>query len=422
VLRMDELTEKEQAALAAARNDWLQIGRQRAKQQEKADNMDSWFGVDKCKMSARTKQHEKGRNLQGLRSRINRIDEAILELMNQRASVARTIGQLKERLADRIYLPSREEEIFSRLENMNRGPFPTDSIKPVFREIISACRSLERSLRVAYLGPEATFTHIASREQFGHKTMFLPEQSVKDVFERVEKGDADFGVVPVENSTEGVVAHTLDMFLDSSLNISAEIILGIHHCLLSRLKEQEKIRRIYSHSQALAQCRTWLRRNLPRTPVVDAASTSEAAKLAAKDRFSAAIASAYAAEFYGLKILARNIEDQRNNFTRFFVVGRRGGERTGRDLTMIMFSLKDQPGVLYRSLEGFALRKINLTKIESRPLKGKAWEYIFFVELEGHIEDRKVAEALKDLEKKCVFVRVLGSFPRTRRISQEVVV
>jgi len=357
-----------------------------------------------------------------LRERINRIDDEILKLANQRAATAHSIGRLKEKISDRIYLPSREEEIFERLEKNNPGPFPTDSIKPVYREIISACRSLERSLRVAYLGPAATFTHIAARDQFGHKTGFIPELSVKDVFEAVEKGAADFGVVPVENSTEGVVAHTLDMFLDSNLNISAEIILGIHHCLLGKAKTVDQARRIYSHYQALAQCRSWLRKNLPNLEVLDAASTSEAARLASKDRNSAAIASAYAAEYYGLKILARDIEDLKHNYTRFFVVGKRYGEWTGNDLTMIMFSLKDQPGVLYRSLASFADRKINLTKIESRPLKGKAWEYIFFVEMEGHIEDLKVSDALKGLSQKCVFVRVLGSFPRTRRIPQEVVI
>ena len=371
-------------------------------------------------MPGKTKQAKRVSEISWLRSKINKVDEGILGLINQRAGLAQSIGRLKEKFSDRIYLPSREEEIFERLEKLNGGPFPTDSIKPVFREVISACRSLERSLRVAYFGREASFTHIAGREQFGHKTQFLSEPTVRDVFDRVEKGDADFGVVPVENSTEGVVAHTLDMFLDSTLSISAEIILGIHQCLLSKAKSMDKIKRIYSHYQALAQCRSYLRNNLPKVPVLDASSTSEAARLASKDKSAAAIASAYAAELYGLNILDRNIEDLRRNLTRFFVVGKQSGERTGADLTMIMFSLKDQPGVLYRSLACFSDRKINLTKIESRPLKGKAWEYIFFVEMEGHVEDKKVADALADLEKKCVFVRVLGSFPKTRRISQEV--
>jgi len=357
-----------------------------------------------------------------LREKINRVDEQILNLLNSRAGLARRIGKIKQEFTDQVYFPGREEQIFERLENLSAGPFPLESIKPVFREIVSACRSLERPLKVSYLGPEATFTHLASLRQFGHKTEFLPELGIKDVFERVERGEADYGVVPVENSTEGVVSHTLDMFLTSNLKIAAEMILEIHHCLLGHTKSPDKVKRIYSHPQALAQCRTWLRRNLPRVPIQEAASTSEAARLASLDKNSAAIASAYAGEYYQLKIIADRIEDLRNNFTRFLVIGKQSVERTGKDLTMAMFSLKDEPGVLFRALESFARRKINLTKIESRPLKGKAWEYVFFVEMQGHIQDQKIKEALADLEKRSVFVRVLGSFPRTRRATQEVVV
>jgi len=356
--------------------------------------------------------------LNKLREQINRIDERILVLLNQRAEVAKKIGMIKREFTDQIYFPGREEQILERLENLNSGPFPLDSIKPVFREIISACRSLERPLKVSYLGPEATFTHLASIRQFGHKTKFLPEPSIRDVFERVEKGETDYGVIPVENSTEGVVSHTLDMFLSSNLKICAEIILEIHHCLLGKGKSLDDIKKIYSHSQALAQCRTWLRKNLPRVPILDAASTAEAARLASRDKNAGAIASAYAGEYYGLKILADRIEDLRNNYTRFLVIGKQSVERTGRDLTMVMFSLKDRPGALFNSLRAFARRKINLTKIESRPLKGKAWEYVFFAEMEGHIQDKKVREALSDLEKRSVFVRVLGAFPKTRRSSE----
>ncbi len=360
--------------------------------------------------------------LQKLRQQINRVDEQILKLLNSRASLAHRIGAIKREFTDQVYFPGREEQIFERLENLNRGLFPLDSIKPVFREIISACRSLERPLKVSYFGPEATFTNLAAVRQFGHKTQFLPETGIKDVFERVERGDADYGVVPVENSTEGVVSHTMDMFLGSNLKICAEIILEIHQCLLSRVKSMDQIKRVYAHYQALAQTRTWLRRNLPGVPVLDAASTSESAKLAAAHKNSAAIASAYAGEFYGLKILADRIEDQRNNFTRFLVIGKQSVERTGKDLTMVMFSLKDRPGALFNSLQSFSRRKINLTKIESRPLKGRAWEYVFFVEMEGHVQDRKISDALKNLEKRSVFVRVLGSFPKTRRVAQEVLV
>ncbi len=364
----------------------------------------------------------KKKELKQLREKINRVDERVLDLLNSRAGLAKRIGKIKQEFTEQVYFPGREEQIFERLENLSLGPFPVESIKPVFREIISACRSLERPLKVCYFGPEATYTHLASLRQFGHKTEFIPELGIKDVFERVERGEADYGVVPVENSTEGVVSHTLDMFLSSNLKICAEIILEIHHCLLGRSKSLDRIKRIYSHTQALAQCRIWLRRNLPRAPIQEAASTSEAARLASLDRDSAAIASAYAGEYYKLKILADRIEDLQNNFTRFLVIGKQSVERTGKDLTMAMFSLKDEPGVLFRALESFAKQKLNLTKIESRPLKGKAWEYVFFVEMEGHIQEPKVKQALVDLEEKSVFVRVLGSFPRSKRAVQEVVI
>ncbi len=371
-------------------------------------------------MKEKTQKGKSSQQIDKLREAIDKIDEQILRLLNRRAEYAIRIGKLKQKASSEIYIPAREEEIFERLERLNLGKFPTESIKPVFREIISACRSLERPLRIAYLGPEATFTHISARQQFGHKAEFLAEKSITDVFDRVEKGEADYGVVPVENSTEGVVSHTLDMFLNSSLKISAEVILEIHHCLLSRADSLKKIKRIYSHAQALAQCRNWLREHLPDIPILDAASTAEAAKLASKDPSSGAIASAYAGDYYGLKILARNIEDIKNNFTRFLVIGKKDSPRSGNDLTMVMFSLRDYPGVLWKALGAFASRKINLTKIESRPLKGKAWEYVFFVEMEGHIQDRKIKQALSELEKRAVFVRVLGSFPKTKKPVQEV--
>ena len=358
--------------------------------------------------------------LKGLRKKINQTDDRMLALLNQRALLAKKIAGIKKHFSEPVYFPGREEEILERLEKINPGPFPNESIRAVFREIISACRSLERTLKVVYLGPEATFTHIATRLQFGHKAELVSEPSIKDVFEEVEKREADFGVVPVENSTEGVVSHTLDMFLSSNLRICAEIILEVHHCLLSKADSLEKLQRIYAHSQALAQCRAWVRKNLPNLPILESASTSESARLASQDESAGAIASAYAGEYYGLGVLAERIEDVHNNFTRFLVIGNQRGEKTGKDLTMIMFSLKDRPGALYQALGNFAKKKINLTKIESRPLKSKAWEYVFFVELEGHIQDQKVKNALSELEKKCIFLRVLGSFPRTRKIAQEV--
>jgi chorismate mutase/prephenate dehydratase len=273
---------------------------------------------------------------------------------------------------------------------------------------------------VAYFGPEATFTHLASRRQFGHMADFLPEQSIPEVFEDVERGKADYGVVPIENSTEGVVSHTLDMFLDSNLQIYAEIVMEVRHNLLSKRGALGKIKHLYSHRQAVAQCRQWLRKHLPAVPIEEVASTAEAAKRAAADPSAGAIASEYAADVYRLKVVERGIEDQKNNFTRFLVIGRHPGTRSGNDLTSIMFSVKDQAGILWRALGTFARRGINLTKIESRPLKGKAWEYVFFAEMDGHVSEPKVKQALKALEKYSVFVKVLGSFPKARKEYQRL--
>ena len=250
------------------------------------------------------------------RREIDRTDAKILELLNRRAVLAREIGELKKQRSQLFYLPGREEEIFERLSRLNTGPFPTGSVRPVFREIISACRSLEKRLKVAFFGLEGSFTHIAGRQQFGHSAQFLSERTVTDVFETVARGHADYGVVPIENSTEGVVTHTLDMFLDSDLTICAEVVLEIRHFLLSVDGDIRNIKRVYSHPQAIAQCRNWLRKNLPGINIHEASSTSEAARLAAVDRDAAAIASELAGDNYRLKTVARSIEDLTNNFTR----------------------------------------------------------------------------------------------------------
>ncbi len=353
-----------------------------------------------------------------VRESINRTDNKILELLNRRARLAGKIGDLKRQKSQSFYIPGREEEIIDRLRKENKGPFPSDSIHPVFREIISACRSLEKKLRVAYFGPEATFTHLASRQQFGHSASFVPERSISDVFEEVERGEVDYGVVPIENSTEGVVTHTLDMFLDADLNICAEIILEIKHHLLSYEGDINQVQRIYSHPHAVAQCRNWLRKHLPGVNVHEVASTAEAARMAAVDRDSSAIASKFAGQYYNLKTIAGNIEDLHHNFTRFLVIGPEMGPKSGRDTTSIVFSVKDRPGILYESLGHFAERGINLSKIESRPLKERPWEYVFFAEMDGHISDRAVKESLQKLEKDCLFVKVLGSFPKLRQEHQ----
>ncbi|GAB4163916.1 MAG: prephenate dehydratase [Geothermobacteraceae bacterium] len=350
--------------------------------------------------------------LQGLRARIDAIDDRILELLNERAKVVIEVGKAKKGASADFYVPSREKAIFDRLTAGNPGPFPREGVKRVFREIISASLSLEEPMKVAFLGPQATFTHVAAMQQFGHSARLVPQKSIPAVFEEVERKRAHYGVVPVENSNEGIVNHTLDMFLDSRLHIIAEILLEISHDLLSKSGELRDIRKVVSHPQALAQCRGWLEENLPGVPLVDVASTALAAQVVAEDDSAAAIASEQAGSLYGLKVVKKKIEDNPNNFTRFLVVGHNTPPRSGRDKTSLMFSVKDGPGILYRMLQPFSSRGINLCKIESRPLRKKAWEYIFFLDLEGHIEDEPVAAAISELGDYCQFLKVLGSYPR----------
>ena len=353
-----------------------------------------------------------------LREDIDKVDSQVLKLLNKRAKLAKKIGDIKKKESRVFFIPAREEDIVERLREENSGPFPSESIHPVFKEIISACRSVEKNLTVAYLGPEATFTHIAGRQQFGHSAEFMPERSISDVFEEVARGHADYGVVPIENSTEGVVTHTLDMFLDSELTICAEVVIEIRHHLLSVSGDLLDVKRVYSHPQAVAQCRNWLRKNLPGVNIHEVASTAEAARMAAVDRDAAAIASEFAGDYYNLKMVSKGIEDLSRNYTRFLVISRNMGPKSGRDCTAVVFSVKDRPGILYQALGHFSKRGVNLSKIESRPLKGRAWEYVFFVEMDGHISEQVIGDALGALEKDCVFIKVLGSFPKMRKPSQ----
>lgn len=349
-----------------------------------------------------------------LRQEIDAVDDRILELLNSRASLVIYVGRLKSAKKDEFHVPSREREIYERLAARNCGPFPNEAIKSVFREIISASLALEAPMKVAFFGPKATFTHLAAMQQFGLSAELVPQKSIPAVFEDVGKGRAKYGVVPVENSTEGMVSHTLDMFMESDLKINAEVMLEIHHYLLSRTGRPEDIKKVYSHPQPIAQCRDWLAENLPNIPVVDVASTAVAAQIVSEDYTAAAIASELAASMYDLKIVRERIEDQVNNFTRFLVIGKKLTEISGDDKTSLMFSVKDEVGILYRMLEPFAKRGINLSKIESRPLKKKAWEYIFFLDLMGHINDAVIAEAVQELKQCCQFVKVLGSYPRAK--------
>lgn len=347
-----------------------------------------------------------------LRKKIDRIDDEVLELLNKRAGYVLEVGRIKRSLQAKFYKPDRERQILERLAGKNAGPFPNDALKAIYREILSASLALEEPLKVTCLGPLATFTHLAALRHFGSSASFVPVDSIKKVFENVETNKAEYGVVPIENSNEGVVSHTLDMFMDSELQVVAEIIIEISHNLLSRQTNRAKIRKIYSHPQALAQCRGWLETNMPGVPVAESTSTAKAAELAAKDPKAAAIASEIAARMYDLSIVERSIQDSRRNITRFLVISKEFPHRTGNDKTSVMFSIKHKPGALYEVLLPFKRSRINLTKIESRPSRRKAWEYIFFVDLEGHVEDRKVKKAIDALAQNCLYLKILGSYPQ----------
>lgn len=353
-------------------------------------------------------------SLEELRSEIDRIDDKLLELLNRRATVASEVGRLKVKQDRDFHVPSREREVHERVARLNQGPLPAEALRGIFREIMSACLALESPVHVAFLGPLATFTHMAAMQQFGLSAQLDPQKSIPTVFEEVEKGRALYGVVPVENSTEGMVSHTLDMFVESDLKITAEVLLEVSHDLLSRTGRLEDVRKVYSHPQALAQCRHWLEENLPNVPLVDVASTALAAQIVSEDLHAAAIAGCSAAELYGLKVVRSRIEDQVNNFTRFIVVSRKMADPSGNDKTSILFSVKDEPGILYRMLEPFARRGVNLSKIESRPVKTKAWEYIFFLDMVGHVSSASVREAIDELQGFCQFLKILGSYPKAR--------
>ncbi|OGP68068.1 MAG: prephenate dehydratase [Deltaproteobacteria bacterium RBG_13_53_10] len=351
--------------------------------------------------------------IQSLRRDIEGVDDEILRLLNRRARIVEEVGKVKSEIKMDTYSPRREEEILQRMGSRNSGPFPRWAILSVFREIISACRALEAKLTVAFLGPPATFSHMACIRHFGSSIQMLPENTIGDVFEAVEREKADYGVVPVENSTEGPVSQTLDMLIKTEVKICAEIMTKVSHDLLSLSGDAGDIRKICSHPQALGQCREWLRENFPHVQLEEAGSTAKAAQLAKADPKTAAIAGSLAAHLYGLRAVASQIEDHLNNWTRFLVLGRRGAERTGRDKTSILLSISHAPGTLFRVLQVFYEKGINLTRIESRPMKGKLWEYLFFIDFEGHAADSNIAEALDRVKEHVLSVKLLGSYPQT---------
>jgi chorismate mutase/prephenate dehydratase len=350
-------------------------------------------------------------NLDDWRSRINDLDNQILNLLNQRAEAALKIGDLKRRHDLPYYAPEREAEIIARLTTENPGPLPVDTVRAVWREILSGCLALERPLAVGYLGPTGTFTHQAALKHFGDGAQLVPARAIVDVFDEVERRRVEYGVVPVENSTEGAVNVTLDRLIDSDAVICGELSLAISQHLLSGARDLGAVKRVVSHPQGLAQCRRWLAEHLPDAATEESTSTAAAAEMAAADATVAAIASELAAQLYAVPILRHRIEDNPNNFTRFLIIGRQPAKPTGQDKTSILFAMRNEPGSLYRILEPLARTGINLTKIESRPAKRRPWEYVMFVDFEGHRETPAVTSALAELEERTLFLRILGSYP-----------
>ena len=350
-------------------------------------------------------------NLDDWRSRINDLDSQLLNLLNQRAEAALRIGDLKRRKDLAYFVPEREAEIIDRLVKLNRGPLPADAVRAIWREILSASLALEHPLPVAYLGPVATFTHQATLQRFGSGAELVPARTILDVFEEVERGRAEYGVVPVENSTEGAVNLTLDRLIDSDVLICGEVRLEVRQHLLSRATDLAQVKTVCSHPQALAQCRVWLAEHLPDVAVEEVASTAAAAGLAASDPTVAAVAAELAGRLHDVPILRARIEDTANNSTRFLVIGRRPMGPTGRDKTSILFSMRNEPGALFRILEPFATQGLNLTKIESRPTKRRPWEYVMFIDFEGHRDTPTVEAVLTQIRARTQFLKILGSYP-----------
>lgn len=350
--------------------------------------------------------------LEEIRRRIDALDTELLRLLSERADLVHEVGVLKKKEGISIYAPEREEAVFQRLLKLNTGRLPEKSIRAIYREIMSAALALEEELKIAYLGPAGTWTHQAALSKFGHSVQYLPQSSFADVFDEVARRRASYGVVPIENSTEGAVNHTLDLFADSNLKICAQLFLRIDNCLLAKIP-RDQITVLYSHPQVFGQCRGWIRTHFPDAQLIDCASTTKAAEMAATMPHAGALGGALAAEMNGLQVLESSIQDSATNTTRFLVLSENICPPTGNDRTSIMFAVKNEPGSLYHALEPFHSLQLNLAKIESRPSKKKDWEYFFFVDLLGHCEDEAVKRSLDALSQHCSFLKVLGSYPNT---------
>jgi chorismate mutase / prephenate dehydratase len=349
-------------------------------------------------------------NISKHRKAIDKLDAHIVRLLNERTRHVLAIGDIKLAAGEEIYAPHRERAVLERICGLNQGPMTDEQLRAVYREIMSSALALEKTMTIAYFGPETTFTHQAAIRRFGSSLKYSPQKTIADVFTEVSKKSADYGVVPVENSTEGVVTYTLDMFVDSDLKIVSQIVLPVQQCLMSN-SARKQIKKLYVHPQSLAQCRGWIQNHLPHVEIIETSSNPRSADLAAREKGAAAIAGILAAEKYGLRVLEQDIQDNAANATRFLVLGRQCSPPTGNDRTSLMLSVADKAGALHEAIAAFRRHKINMTKIESRPSKRKAWEYFFFIDCEGHAQDGKVAKAIQLLGRHCNFVKVLGSYP-----------
>jgi chorismate mutase/prephenate dehydratase len=350
--------------------------------------------------------------LEKIRSELGKVDREILRMLNERARLAVEVGRVKREEGLEVYDPSQESRVYSRLQEINAGPLPSAAVNSIFREIISSSRSLQAPVTVSYLGPEASFTHQAAISHFGRGATLSPCQTIPEVFEQVERGDSSWSVVPVENSIEGSVRQTLDRLVTTRMSIRAEIYLPISHCLLSASTRKDMISKIYSHPQAFAQCRRWLGAQLPHCRLEAAESTAAAAQQAMKEPGSGAIAGSIAAEQYGLQILAQGIEDHPENTTRFLVMGKGESEATGKDKTTVLFATRHEPGALFMALEPPARSGVNILSMESRPAQDRMWEYLFFLDLEGHKKEKRIADCLGEMAGRTSFIKHLGSYPK----------
>ncbi len=350
--------------------------------------------------------------LEEIRSLIRKTDEELVALLNERARLSKDIGLLKNSQGQQVYDPSQEQRVFEHLLAVNQGPLAEKALKAIFREIISASRTLQEPLQVFCLGPEASFSHLAAQRYFGSSSIITFENTILGVFQEAMKKDGRLGVVPIENSLEGSVNLTLDGLVETELNIRAEILMRISHCLLSAAESQAGLTKVYSHPQALAQCQGWLKTNLPNCRLIATESTAAAAQMIAGDIQSAAIGSFLAAGRYGLNVLQEGIEDNGHNITRFLVIGRGQSAPSGNDKTSLIFSTAHRPGALHRALNSFANRGLNLLKIQSHPIKGRLWEYLFFVDFAGHVDNGVSAECLAELSNHTTLLKILGSYPQ----------